>query len=42
LIAGFITTFFLGYFEKSTYFIVLTALSAMAGVFAFIFFKDIR
>lgn len=42
LIAGFVTTFFLGYFQESTYFIVLTSISALAGVFAFIFFKDIK
>jgi len=41
LIAGFITTFFLGFFEKSTYFIVLTAISGLAGLFAFFFFQDI-
>ena len=42
LIAGFVTTFFLGYFEKSTYFIVLTNISGMSAVFAFFAFHDIK
>ena len=42
IIAGFVTTFFLGYFEKSTYFIVLIIIPGMAAVFAFFYFHDLK